>query len=65
MRTKFLLESMKVRYHCEDLRASSMITLKFFLDWIHAAHDKDRWLDPVNTVMNLWVSKSERNVLSS
>jgi hypothetical protein len=23
--------------------------------WIHLAQGRDRWRDPVNTVMNLWV----------
>jgi len=25
------------------------------LNWIHLAQDRDQWLSPVNTVMDVWV----------
>jgi hypothetical protein len=30
------------------------------VNWIYLAHDRDRWLTPVNAVMNLRVPKMRR-----
>jgi hypothetical protein len=32
-----------------------------YVDWIHLAHDRDRWRALVNTVMNLRASKKAEN----
>jgi hypothetical protein len=35
------------------------------VDWIHLAHDRDRWRALVNTEMNLRVPEKAGNVLTS
>jgi hypothetical protein len=55
MRAKFCLESLKIRYHFEDLVVDGKnikvdrkeIGLES-VDWIHLAQDRDRWRGLVN-----------------
>jgi hypothetical protein len=54
------LENLKGRDHSDDLGADGRIILAWkmgweVVDWIHLAHERDRWWTLVNTIMNLGV----------
>jgi hypothetical protein len=71
MRTKFLLKSLKGKNHAED-QAKREDNIKMDLrekvlegvDWIHLAHDRDRWRALKNTVMNLSIPYKTGNLTS-
>jgi hypothetical protein len=57
-RTDIWLESLKGKYHLQNLGVDGRIILSWIIrkgvDWIYLAQDRDWWRAVVNTVMNLW-----------
>jgi hypothetical protein len=47
-------EGKRSKRKCKDNIKTYLTDVGFKdIDWIHLAHDKDQWRDPVNTVMKL------------
>jgi hypothetical protein len=54
------------RHRWEDNIKMNLREIRFQnVDWIHLAHDRDRWRAFVNMVMNLWVPQNAENFLTS
>ena len=50
---EFWQRNLQGRDHFEDLDTDKVDNVRIIASWIP---DRDKWLDVVNTLMNLWVS---------
>jgi len=59
------LETLNARDHLEDQEFDARIILKWILDWIRVAQDRDHWRAIVGPVRNLRVPLNAMNFLIS